>query len=753
MSRLQESLVDLLRHDYLPALKEIIFHDRDPILRPISVLLPDIPQSEYKWMDNYGYPLLEQKYRRQKYPAALKELERRNETVEQVWDALKRNKVTFKNEIDFIKKQWEYRRDGQWVIIGGRPTYIDPFHFFYLNYWKLDIGYPHYRERDWKFFHFARFCYTDRNDFINKDEEGNAIDENGYYAQFDVGRRICFGFNYPKGRREGATYRATCINYEIISKNENFYGGLQSMDGATAKKTFELQMVNPWRKIPFFFRPVSSSGSSPKTEINFDVPGSSSHLSSAKAIIDSGLESKLDFAETANRGFYDGRKLHVLHNDECGKTVLEDVDERWGVQANCLSTGSKLNIHGLAINTSTVGEMVSQGGQSFYNLCLKSMYHKRGDSGQTTSGLYNLFMPSDEGLEGFIDIFGNSIIEDPHPGQIDTIVSPVFVRGKIIGARKYLEGKREQILASKSDKAMVDYEEEMRLYPLTFDECFVASGSGAGFNIVKLQNRISDIRYKPELTQKGNLIWTSGKMSRVEFVPNIEGRWFFSKILSPGDSNKWYVKNGEYYPGNADKYTTCGDPFKFLQTEYKRMSFAGGATFMHHDPNIDPLSKDIGEYLTNRFVSDYLARPSTTDDFIDDMLKECFYWGSMMFPEINHPALWDGFVRSNCNNFLKRDKKPDGIYKNTPGFNSVDASKQILFNHLRNYIEVHCEREKHIRILEQCKSIKGIEDMKNWDLVTAAGGAIMGANSDFDRFMKVEKKTGYDIGMYFGRRR
>jgi len=124
-----------------------------------------------------------------------------------------------------------------------------------------------------------------------------------------------------------------------------------------------------------------------------------------------------------------------------------------------------------------------------------------------------------------------------------------------------------------------------------------------------------------------------------------------------------------------------------------------------------------------------------------------------MYPELNHPALWDGFVRWGYQGYLKFDKKPDNTYKKTPGFNSLDASKQTLFNLLRNYIEVYIGKDKHLRIWEQSKAIKGIEDMKNWDLITAAGGALMGAQSDFHKWIKNDTEKKYDISSYFGKRR
>ena len=52
----------------------------------------------------------------------------------------------------------------------------------------------------------------------------------------DFGFRTCYGFNYPKHRREGATYKAALINYEITSRKLSSIGGIQSKDEESAKK-------------------------------------------------------------------------------------------------------------------------------------------------------------------------------------------------------------------------------------------------------------------------------------------------------------------------------------------------------------------------------------------------------------------------------------------------------------------------------------------------------------------------------------
>jgi len=40
---------------------------------------------------------------------------------------------------------------------------IDGWHYFYCEWWNIDAGLPKYRDRDRKFFLFARKIYTETN--------------------------------------------------------------------------------------------------------------------------------------------------------------------------------------------------------------------------------------------------------------------------------------------------------------------------------------------------------------------------------------------------------------------------------------------------------------------------------------------------------------------------------------------------------------------------------------------------------------
>ena len=716
------------KYKYQEADKYVIFNDNDRDLVPVRVDLPEPPP--YEEIDGFGLPPEDQVFQYQQYPSKLKKLEKECTTIDEIWDRLDRNKKFYWQEIQWIKTQWRRRLNGYWFFNNGKPTYIDGWMYFYTNFWQLDVGLPKYRDRDRRFFLFARYCYT-----TTLDEKGN-----------DRFMRTCLGFNYPKHRREGASYKAECINYEIISRTEETIGGIQAMDEPTAAMVFKDKLAKPWKKMPFFFKPLYSNSTDPKAELLFDPPAI--RIASKGSLLrgNDGLGSKITFATSADRGFFDGWKLYCLHNDELGKTVLEDVYQRWLVQKKCLAQNT--DFHGFAINTSTVGDMTRGGGEKFYDLCKASMFEVRTQTGATSSGLLNLFIPAYDGLEGFIDKYGMSVIDTPTPEQA------AFIR-KDFGAREYLNGERKACL-DRND--IVGHSEEVRLRPMTFRECFRTSAKDTGFDVQILEKRLDELKFMPEVTIRGDFMWRNNvRDSEVVWIDNNQsGRWKISKKLDYSLTNRRYNEDGVWFPEAPIKYIASADPFKFNQTEGSRKSNGGGAVFWLRDLSIDPdvnednVPVDISTWTTNRFVCTYNNRVENGDDYSEDMLMMCVYFGAMMYPEVNVSRVWDWFVSRKYGGYLYYDiDEKTGKKKKTPGFNSLTATKNDLFAAYMNYIKLHGMKEMHSELLVECLDIPGIEKMKDFDLFTAGGGCLLAAQKLIYKTFIDDKATDLDVGDYF----
>ncbi len=303
--------------------ERILVVNEDPNLFKIDIsdVIP-IPPPEHK-IDGFGFPIKEQKFVVDEMPPRLTTLIKRHQTSEQVWASLEESQQSYSQEILWIKMQWKRILEGYWFYCNGTPLYISGIHYAYISFWKIDIGLPSYRYRDRKFFLFGKYCETTTEafdpDYVNK--HGRPIpDAKGKYRMRDTGRRVCAGFLYPKHRREGASYKAACYNYFSIVYVKNARNGIQAMDKETANDVFSVKLKEPWKKLPFFLRPIYSGSTDAASSLSFKPQAKviSSKLGSLLSGGE-GLQSFIDFAQTAKRGFYDGGKLKFIHVDECGK--------------------------------------------------------------------------------------------------------------------------------------------------------------------------------------------------------------------------------------------------------------------------------------------------------------------------------------------------------------------------------------------------------------------------------------------------
>lgn len=701
-------------------------NDKD--LTPIRIDLPEPPEPHH--IDNFGKPAKEQFWSPPRLPRRLKDLQRKYETIDEIWEELQRNQDIYEKEIRFIKKQWYHRLNGYWFYNNGKPTYIDGWHYFYIAWWNIDVGLPKYRDRDRKFFLFARMTYTERRTFAILDDTGAGVmnEKTGYYDFVDTGGRVFYGFNYPKHRREGATYKAECINYEIISRTISARGGIQSQNDTQARKCFLKHLVGPWKKLPFFFKPNYEGSTSPKTEMSFSPPAKRLSSKGSLALAEIGLESLIDYGP-ADAGFYDGEKLQVHHDDEVGKLKRGlSCWDRHLVVKECLVMGSE--IVGFTIKTSTVGEMERGGGKAFKHQCSMSNYFERTPNGQTRSGLVTLFIPAYEGLQGFIDKYGNSVISTPTKEQAEFI-------GRKIGAKEYLLNRRKGYIDAG------DYEglsEEVRLYPMSFTECFRTAAKSSGFNMQKLESYIDELRFRPasEMPVEGDFQWMNNQRdTKVYFVPKKNGKFRLSHQLNDNESNRRYWDEAfeAWRPGNTQWGVAGADPFKFNKTEYNRKSKGGGAVVRKGK------IKDGDFSMKRKFVCTYEQRTYDKYEYAEDMLMMCVYYGVAMFPEINVDLIWDYFEQRGYAGFLLYRVDPKTFQQGkTPGANTNDKIKQDIFTEYMTYIEFEADEENHIELLEECRDIGGPEEMTDFDLFTAGGYALLGTAGIYDELEEIENE-------------
>ena len=62
---------------------------------------------------------------------------------------------TFKAQwVDYIENEFDKREQGYWFVNNNKSTYITGSHYMYLQWTKIDVGYPDFREANRIFYIF-----------------------------------------------------------------------------------------------------------------------------------------------------------------------------------------------------------------------------------------------------------------------------------------------------------------------------------------------------------------------------------------------------------------------------------------------------------------------------------------------------------------------------------------------------------------------------------------------------------------------
>lgn len=748
---------------YSTHVKTVKINEEDPILTTIEVDILDLIQRTYKLfnsesptklpkfrnIDFYTFKRQNQYWRPFSTPEKLLLLEKKHRAkplkkgdsfisrelgiLNTFWKELDDNEDFYENEIKWLRKMWFHRLYGYWMFNNGVPTYIPGPHFFYLQAWTLvDGNKPKYRERDRLWYIAQMNALTETRTFAKLDDKGKAIPEpDGSFKMTDLERRVLVGTNNPKSRRVGDTTKAQSFNGEFATRTMDAHIGIQGKDDKNARNVFSRHFSKPFKRLPIYWKPLFKQ-LDPQGEHYFD--------SDDPTI---GLETRVDFATSADRSNYDGYQLARYHRDEPGKVKYEDVNKAHKVILQCLALG--IEIIGFMIYTTTVDEMNRRGGENFLKLAMNSMWDERDSNGWTKSGLINIFFPAYYNLQGFIDKYGMPIIDKPTPEQ------QKYIKNKI-GAKQFLINKRKSLERAGD---MEGLNEEKRLYPFTFKECFTPPAGNVYFRTDIIDERINEVEFNPQLMPRsGYFDWVNGPFSTVRWIDDPNGHFWNSYVLEENQTNKFVKIKDIYYPSNPEKGVIGADAFRVERTEGGKMSDGGIAAFLRHDPLIDPHDVEVKKWITNRFILTYRYRPETTELYAMDVLMAALYYGFLVYPESNVDVIDKRFKEWGYGGLLLYDFNPKTKKKKeNPGFYTQDNVKTKLFNLLRTYIALHGRRDRHPDLLREILDIPSKEAMTKYDLFTAAGGALLGVESQYIALLKnMSKNEKYPTGNWLRKR-
>ncbi len=611
----------------------------------------------------------------------------------------------------YIEQEFQRRRDGVWFYNNGVPTYITGRHYMFLQWSKIDIGYPSYLAFQKDIFTHMAACEADPR---------------------------CFGQLYTKCRRSGYTNICSAVLVDEATQVKEKLLGIQSKTGKDAQENiFMKKAVAIFRGYPFFFKPIQDGTTNPRMELAFREPSKRITKNNKTSNVGDALNTVINWKNTTNNA-YDGEKLHMLYLDEAGKWERpSDIREAWRIERTCLIVGKR--IVGKALVGSTVNPM-NKGGEEYRALWGDSDPIERNNNGRTRSGLYRIFIPAYDALEGFFDQHGNSVVDEPE-------VSLDGVDGLPIdqGSKAYLKNERKSF---KDDPSELN--EIIRQFPFTEDEAFRDSIDGALFNIGKIYQQIeSNDDLYPNPVVRGNFIWKR-KDEEVAFSPDPNGRFRVAWLPPDHLSNKKAEERGKKIAPNGHIGVGGVDSYDLDVTVDSRGS--KGALHMYNKFNMD--------VPPNMFVVEYASRPDLASIFYEDVLMCSFFYGYPLLIENNKYGIaryfesrgYDGYLMDRPDHLKSASSssvRTKGIPSNSQDV--IQSHAHAIEAYIHGNVGVNIETGEigkmyFNRTLEDWIGYK-IDKRTKFDLTISSGLALLAAQKS----KKEKKQTSFSDKRFFRR--
>lgn len=583
---------------------------------------------------------------------------KREEVIKQTgydpFDMSKNPKIIYQDYDQFYinEKMEEFRQqendridNGFWFMCKGKPVFITGYHYFYLTWWKLNTGYPNFRDTDRKLFYFWQYCKEDQ---------------------------FCYGLIEITKRGQGKSYRVGSVGFLENVRYKGSHVGIQSKNDEDAGTFFKTKVVEPMKELPEFMIPINNHGTEPQSGLSW-FPPSRKTLNARYIKRQDAIRSWMDFRSATNNA-YDSCTCKFIVEDEIAKIEpkIGDAQKRIGICKDVVFRDNKMI--GKIWATSTVEDM-EKGGDSCHIVYRQSDLSKRSENGYTVSGLYPFFLSAIE-----------CTIFDEY-GYPDVIAA----KKKHNAERKNLEGDS------------LGYTLYIQKNPYTIEEAFRTSGKDCIYNariLTEREQMCNEFRF----TSVGNFEWVNGKpFTKVEFVHNESGKWEISWLF-PFDKDANQVAEGlfingkkTYSPKNNHKFAIGYDPFSHASTSFeKRRSNAGGAVYR--------MSDFWDQDNSDTYVADYVDRPDNPNDAHMEILKACWYYGCQALCESQKNSFFEFCKQSGCYDFVMW--RPDSTMPATKGASStegVPSSSPVISQYVdagKTHIHTKGYKLKHLRIIK-----------------------------------------------------
>jgi hypothetical protein len=524
--------------------------------------------------------------------------------------------------------------DGHWCYIRGKLTWLTPWMYLGLNYWRPAVetndGFLEYRERQRKILHFCWNVYQHHKEL---------------------------GVVYLKGRQEGLSTWGHLIMFWLAIRSERQNIGLSSSDQKLADENFDELIAKPVMSLPLWLIPVHRMN---KNELLLVEPPERQSKTKKTASVSKALGGSIRLRALTKRG-WDGKRLNGLFADEGGKWVQVQITKWWAKQVRALMVNGRKRGFAFFPTTTEEGD---QGGAEFQKFYEQANIETRqnGKYPTTTNKLVSLFLPAYMGLPGWTDAYGNDIVEYPDDEQWEYMQANGH--DERIGAKEKLLRDRQQLLDAGLDDL---YAEEMRQNPFTPSDAFNSLNEHCPFDVTILQalKRTADCKEIQDQIRSGYFYWLDPK-ERTVVGWKEDGKGPMQRTWEPPAAmiNRTQVRRGVKCPMNGKIGCLGVDPYLKASTKSRgsRMAICGKLYYnqayeeQNRKERMNTGNNMPGYFPTPSVFLSYTHRSADPNMDMEQLLMAAVYYSMPIVIENNTSISVENFFSSmGYGGFLLRE--------------------------------------------------------------------------------------------------
>jgi hypothetical protein len=312
---------------------------------------------------------------------------------------------------------------------------------------------------------------------------------------------------------------------------------------------------------------------------------------------------------------------------------------------------------------------------------------------------------------------------------------------------------------------MQSYRAYIKKYPWRSGELTIGTSGDLGLDYTVIDARIAELR---KLKSLGKLDVKVGNFYRTNNNPEglvywrteADGKFEISFDMDPRQCNlkkrtmAWNVNENKFLPAwepvYKSRFTLGADPIEFSNkkedTGSSKQSDAA-ITIMWERDEVRDKSDNPMDWESRQCILYYRYRPRSLQEYCEDCLMAAEYFGAMIYPENNKTRLIEYVLDRNRGGYLKYDIDPrTAKTSEKPGYYATNSSKSDAFGELKDWVTYHAHKCKHLKLMEEIRNIRTMDELTKNDGLAAWLAALMGSRSPYGKVLDNALVQKVDLG-------